>query len=258
MRIGMYTDDGYFPASPALRRAVREAADALLDRGAVVDEFSPPSVPEAQVLYYALLTADGGAWARRLLGSGKRDRRVRGLLQLASLPNAFRPALAAIAKLAGQQHLAELLPSTGRQSAGRYWALVDRRVHYRARFTAALDAGHFDAIICPPNALPAFTHGSSYDLGAASVNYTTLYNLLGMPAGVVAATRVRPGEESDRKPSRDFAERAARGVESGSAGLPVGVQVVARHWREDVALAVMGVLEEHFRGGPDYPADPPI
>jgi fatty acid amide hydrolase len=29
----------------------------------------------------------------------------------------------------------------------------------------------------------------------------------------------------------------------GSAGLPLGVQVVARHWREDVALAVMGAIE---------------
>ena len=75
---------------------------------------------------------------------------------------------------------------------------------------------------------------------------------------MVAATRVRPGEESDRPPSRDPVERAARAVEEGSAGLPVGVQVVARHWREDVALAVMAALEAHFRNRPDYPARPPL
>ncbi len=77
-------------------------------------------------------------------------------------------------------------------------------------------------------------------------------------AGVVAATRVRAGEESDRAPSRDLVERAARIAETGSAGLPVGVQVVARHWREDVALAVMGALEEHVRTQPEHPARPPI
>ena len=55
-----------------------------------------------------------------------------------------------------------------------------------------------------------------------------------MPAGVVPATRVRADEESDRPKTSDIVERTARTVEKGSAGMPVGVQVVARHWREDV------------------------
>ena len=87
--------------------------------------------------------------------------------------------------------------------------------------------------------------------------YTVLYNLLGMPAGVVAATRVRPGEESGRDAGRDSVLRCMANIESGSAGLPVGVQVVARHWREDIALAVMQALEDHFSAQPDYPSHPP-
>jgi fatty acid amide hydrolase len=54
---------------------------------------------------------------------------------------------------------------------------------------------------------------------------------------------VRPGEETDRPRSWDAAQRTARKVERGSAGLPVGVQIVARPWREDVVLAVMAELE---------------
>jgi fatty acid amide hydrolase len=72
------------------------------------------------------------------------------------------------------------------------------------------------------------------------------------------AGRVRAGEESDRPASKDRADLAALESEKGSAGLPVGVQVAARHWREDVALAVMSVLEKHFRAQPDYPAKPPV
>jgi len=94
-------------------------------------------------------------------------------------------------------------------------------------------------------------------MAGPALSYSMLYTLLGMPAGVVAATRVRPGEESDRPFSRDLVERAARAAEAGSAGLPVGVQVVARYWREDVALAVMAALETHFAERPDYPANPP-
>jgi fatty acid amide hydrolase len=74
----------------------------------------------------------------------------------------------------------------------------------------------------------------------------------------VAATRVRPDEESDRTVSKDMADITAYEVERGSSGLPVGVQVAARHWREDVVLAVMAKLEEDFRREPDYPAGPPI
>jgi fatty acid amide hydrolase len=149
--------------------------------------------------------------------------------------------------------MAGVVGSMGRRSAAGYWRLVEERADLRARFLAELDAGRYDAIVCPPHALPALPHGASeYLLGASS--YSLPYNVLGMPAGVVAATRVRAGEESKRPRSRDIAERTARRTEEGSAGLPVGVQVVARHWREDVALAVMAALEEHFRAQPDYPA----
>jgi fatty acid amide hydrolase len=135
-----------------------------------------------------------------------------------------------------------------------YAQLIDEEAAYRGRFLAALDAGRFDAIVCPASGLPALRHGDFN--GSVASSYTYLYNLLGLPAGVVAATRVCPGEESDRERSWDPVVRAARAVEAGSAGLPVGVQVVARPWREDVVLAVMSALEDHFRRQPDYPAQP--
>ncbi len=139
--------------------------------------------------------------------------------------------MANLLQMSGQSRLSNIVRSLGKRTALDYWALVEERTSYRARVLSALDAGRFDAIICPPTS---------------------------MPAGVVAATRVRAGEESDRTPGKDTAERTARAVESGSAGLPVGVQVAARHWREDVALALMTALEEQFRMQPDCPARPPI
>jgi Asp-tRNA(Asn)/Glu-tRNA(Gln) amidotransferase A subunit family amidase len=53
-------------------------------------------------------------------------------------------------------------------------------------------------------------------------------------------------------------ERAARAAEVGSAGLPIGVQVVARPWREHVALAAMQAIEEDARTRDDFPASPPL
>jgi fatty acid amide hydrolase len=112
--------------------------------------------------------------------------------------------------------------------------------------------GPFDIILCPACALPAFTHGSSRDLATAG-GYATLYNVLGYPTGIVPFTRVQADEEVGRRPSRDLVEQAAYKVEVGSAGLPVGVQVVACPWREHVALAAMQAIEEAVRTRDDYP-----
>ena len=143
----------------------------------------------------------------------------------------------------------------GARSTDAYWELVEARNRYMARFHQMLDEAKLDAILCPPFALPALTHGASEHLFPAAT-YAFVYNVLGAPAGVVSITRVRPGEESDRPVSKDMADITAQTVERGSAGLPVAVQVVARHWREDIVLALMSALEEHFRSSPDYPAHP--
>lgn len=254
LRVGVFEDNGVVRPSPSIRRAVAEAARSLTERGVVVEEWNPPGVPEAWELYQAILFADGMKWARRALRGSRRDWRIRGILMGATLPRGLLRLGAWELSLAGQTHLSESLRSLGQRTVADYWRLLERRAQYRARFIDSLDAGRFDAIICPPNALPAAPHGSSFFL-ADTLSYGALFNLLGMPAGVVAATRVREDEESDRAPGMDIVERTARKVETGSAGLPVGVQVVARHWREDIVLALMSALEEHFKSQPDYPSN---
>jgi fatty acid amide hydrolase len=72
----------------------------------------------------------------------------------------------------------------------------------------------------------------------------------------VPVTRVRSGEESERKATRDAVERTARESERGSAGLPIAVQVIARPWRDHVALAAMMTIEAAARKQPDYPGWP--
>ena len=99
-----------------------------------------------------------------------------------------------------------------------YWAALDR---FRARMFAFLE--DFDAIIspvCPQAALP---HGSSIEERTfQGFSYTMTHNLTGWPAAVV-----RCGQTA--------------------AGLPIGVQIAARPWREDVALRIAAHLESACR-----------
>lgn len=71
-------------------------------------------------------------------------------------------------------------------------------------------------------------------------------------------TRVRAGEEATGAHDATWPRKKALAVEQGSVGLPIGVQVVARPWREDVALGVMAALEAAFRSGTDFPDAPPL
>lgn len=255
LRVGFFTDDGYLPASPAIRRAVTEAARALSGLGVSVEPFTPPDVMEVGRLFTGLLSADGAGWAKALLAGGAIDRRLQALLLATKLPGPVKSLAAGGLALAGQTHLAHILRAMGRRSAKQYMGLVTRLNAYRQQFLAAMDAQRLDVLLCPPLLTPAFPHGASEHINA-HCTYAQLFNVLGMPAGVVAATTVRPGEESDRPVGRSLPERAAAQAERGSAGLPVGVQVAARHWREDHVLAVMAVLEQHFRAQPDYPRLP--
>ena len=117
------------------------------------------------------------------------------------------------------------------------------------------EGGPLDVILCPAQPLPAWTHGAARELGLGGA-YAALYNALGYPAGVVPVTRVRADEESGRPATRDLVLRRMADVDRGSAGLPVGVQVVARPWREHVALAAMRAIQAAARLERDYPWTP--
>jgi fatty acid amide hydrolase len=141
--------------------------------------------------------------------------------------------------------------------AHEYFQLVQRRNEFRDRFYRELNARQIDALLCPADALAAIPHGASSYLGDA-LSYAAVYSQLGMPAGVVSVSRVREYEASDRAPSFDLTERAAREAERGTAGLPVGVQAIGRHWREDVVPAAMAALEDHYRDSSEYPGGAPL
>ncbi len=258
LRVGFYERAGSFRASPALERAAREAAAALQEAGATIVPFEPPRVDEAMDLFYGILSADGGRGAIDALGSDQRDPRVAELLAIASKP---RPVVAALERLLGvarQGSLARMVRNYGFTGTLHYWKLTEALIAYQKLFARALDAaegGPLDLLVCPPSGLPALRHGASAEVGTAGA-YAPLYNVLGYPAGTLPWTRVRVEEESVRKPSLDRIERSALRTERGSAGLPAGVQVVGRPWREDTVLAAMFALEAAAAARSDYPLTP--
>lgn len=252
LRIGWWDEDGVFAASPAVKRAVQDAATALAGRGATVVPFQPNNLEEFFHIYLGLLGADAGDHGRRLAGSEPLDWRLKKLLRLARLPGYLRGPLVFSLRQTGQQEFARLVSRARPASASEYWQLTHRlRELQRGFWKQAVEAG-IDVFLSPPHALPAIPHRKPIDLVAAA-GYAFLMNSLDAPAGVVPLTLVRPDEEDARPDSRDQMLRQAKATDRGSAGLPVGVQVSAAPWREDLVLATMQALEVAFCERPDYP-----
>ncbi len=223
--------------------------------GAQVSEWTPPDANQAQDIFLRALGADGGRGIKYFMGRDKRDPRIASLELFARRSRPTLAALGGLLKLLGQPSLAGSLRSFGYKHTHDYWQLIEAQMEYQQRFLEALnqaDGGPVDVLLCPATSLPAWTHGAARELVTAGA-YACLYNVLGYPTGIVPLTRVRDGEEVGRQPSKDLVEEMARKVEEHSAGLPIGVQIVARPWREHVALAAMSAIEHVARTRQDYP-----
>lgn len=253
-RVGWYEHDGLVEASPALRRAVREATSALADAGATLVPFQPPRVVDAIFLQVETLSADGGRLLRAELDGGEVDVALRPLLRAVALPEAIRLALAGFMDLRQDDLTARLLRSLGEKRVATYFGLIAALRAYRMELIDAMRAQALELLVCPPYATPAFPHGGSTNFSLAG-SYAMLFNLAQLPAGVVPVTRVRAGEVGRATSPRELDKRAAR-VDEGSIGLPVGVQIVGGAWQEPLVLAAMDAVESRARSGQDYPTTP--
>ena len=256
LRIALLPQVSDWVPSPAIRRAMRESADALRAAGATVVEWtSAPDTTEGVLLFFRLLAASGFSSLVQTLGDESPIDLIKPNLQLTRMPPVLRLLLVQLLKRRGSGRLSRMVEAASLQSAAGYLDLAGDRLSYEQRMRAALDTDGFDAILLPASPLPAVRHGDTAGL-ADFWGSCLLFNVLGWPAGVVPVTRVRPGEESDRPDNRERTEQQARLVEAGSAGLPIGVQIAAPPWREDRILALMRVIEGQARTQADFPQAP--
>ncbi len=254
LRVGYYANDGVLPVSASIARGIEIARSALSAAGCETVPFTPPDVASLFDEYLAAMSADGGEGLLDALREDPIDPTLAPLLSLARVPDSVRKGMARAARLAGQGSLARMLDSMGAKTARAFWGHIDALRSYRVELLDMMDAVGVDVILCPAYATPALPHGMSRNFTAASTP-ALLYNAVQFPGGVVPVTKVRT-DETKRTSPQGLVERHAAKVDAKSAGLPVGVQIVARPWQDEVAMAVMAALEGAVRGRPDVPLTP--
>ena len=106
-------------------------------------------------------------------------------------------------------------------STGEFTESLEYQDQFRSEMLQFIQP--YDAIIAPVAARPAPEHGETYSKELRTMFYTGPYNIAGWPG-----TALRCGTSSD--------------------GLPIGIQVLAHPWREDITLAIAAALERDLGG----------
>jgi Asp-tRNA(Asn)/Glu-tRNA(Gln) amidotransferase A subunit family amidase len=114
LRIGYYTDDGYFAPSPACARAVVDAIQLLIQAGHTCVPFAPPLVSKAVGAYYECLSADNCLGMISGFEGEQPCAEYSSLLLLTRIPRWIgRFVIAPILRLVGEPRLAQLLHWSG-------------------------------------------------------------------------------------------------------------------------------------------------
>ncbi len=254
-RIGWFDDDGFLTPSAPLRRAVGIARDGLLEAGAILVDYRPPAADELIYLWLAAVSADGARTMRDKLAGEPISRQLAPSLRIVNLPGMVRKGLSGLLKSRGEHRISRLLQVLGEKPVQRFWQLAEARTAMRRQESDLWRDAGLDAVLCPAHVVPAMGHGESGDF-TLSASIPFRYTYLNFPAGVVPVTRVGAQEATLITDKGDRIEKKVAAVTAAGVGLPLGVQVIARPYREDVALAVMAAIEGHARALPDFPATP--
>jgi amidase len=201
LRIAYFVDNGVAQASEDVANTIKQAANALSEFVALVNEDCPHVIqqttnsPILELYELYFYGGDHGKWLIDFIQSmGVKD----------------------------AEPMTQYLLNKAKQCEFSANEIRRRFVEVDQFKMAMLDfMHHYDAIICPIATVPAGLHGK-VDVFRES-SYTFPYNVTGWPAVVV-----RCGTSKE--------------------GLPIGVQIAAKNWREDIALAVAKKLEEIFGG----------
>jgi aspartyl-tRNA(Asn)/glutamyl-tRNA(Gln) amidotransferase subunit A len=220
LRIGVPTEYFAEGLDPEVRAAIEATIDRLREAGAILQPISLPHTPYAIPTYYVLATAEASSNLARFDGV-RYGYRVKGDNNLSAMYRRTRDAGF------GAEVKRRILLGTYALSAGYYDAYYRKAQQVRRLLTEDfLKAfAEVDAIVTPVAPTPAFRLGEKTD-DPMAMYLADIYTVTASLAGICGIS-VPCGESSE--------------------GLPIGVQILGKHFAESTIFRV-GAAVERQRG----------
>ncbi|KAG2357497.1 amidase signature domain-containing protein [Suillus spraguei] len=280
LHFGYYLSDGMMESSPACKRAVLETVSALRKQGHQCIEFTSPlstlSIP-LLILRPDNLSrrkCDGGVPGARIIRRpyGKFKLKICRLyltqpdLQEDSLflvtlglrlPSFVRKLACWIAKtFLGDSLFPRFFSLAREKSVLEFTDFTDQRNKVAAAwYEQVWDKYGFDGIIAPVQSLPLIiSKGATYLSVLAAATIT--YNVINSPVGTIPVTRVNSDTDNlstdfvvgTSGRSKMFETRMYLGKNpvydpKAMEGIPIGVQLVGKKWKDEKVLAMMHIVD---------------
>ncbi|CAH8483190.1 unnamed protein product [Schistosoma turkestanicum] len=127
--------------------------------------------------------------------------------------------------------------------------LIRKINDYKREFFSRWNDIKLDVLVCPTSPIPAPWDDSPSYVTNCVLPFTCLYNLLGCPAGTLSVGRVEKCDlQACDNISNDHFKVSPHNMmfseqHKGSEGLPIGVQVIAKPWNDELALGLLSRLQ---------------
>jgi amidase len=220
LKVAYFLDDGFSTPTQEIQDAVKRATDSLRSHVSQVTENRPDVFAEGQDLWLYLMVPSWAVAARYWQHE---------YAHMAGTTVSPRRLFLSEFLLKWIDHLY----GTGRFSPERHFELEIALERYTARMLAFMD--NCDILVCPIANKPAGPHSAAQEFDAIALDefwdfikrdvgaFTMVFNVTGWPA-----VAVRGG--------------------TSLGGMPIGVQIVAKPWKEDQAIAVAALIEKQLGG----------
>ncbi|XP_059151837.1 vitamin D3 hydroxylase-associated protein-like [Physella acuta] len=270
LRIGYYVYDGCTHCVPAVERAVLIAKTVLHNLGHTLIEIQPykPFYAFSELFVPALFGDDCESY-RDLLAHESPGQEMHTIYQLCQLPYFVRWTMSKLKEFTSFDPMNECVVKRRpiRSLTDWFRKTVECKT-YQLEFNTEWIKQKVDAVICPCMPCVAPQIGIEKDLFGRlnssisvifleqhpfrTLSYTSLYNVVNYPAGTLPVTKVTASDVAKTmsstfyKPETNI-EKLIQEDSDGTEGLPVGIQIVARPYQEEVVLRVMLDLETALR-----------
>ncbi|KTF72479.1 hypothetical protein cypCar_00034212, partial [Cyprinus carpio] len=247
LRIGYYENDGYLQPSPSMARAFRETKDLLERAGHTLVPFQPLRLYHVfHELTLRGVMADGGRTFISQLKPSPIDPCIRNQDMILSTPGFIMRLISFVLKPFCPRMSATIDATHGVGSVAELWRIHANIEGYIQEVIAEWRRLNVDVLLCPMLG-PAYNFTYCGRLNSA-LSYTSLYNLLNFPAGVVPVSAVTEEDEAQLSQYTgvhgDMWDKLFVKAVKGGVGLPVTVQCVSLPWQDEMCLRFMREVEQ--------------
>ena len=246
-RIGVIYDDNFCESFPANRNVIMEVAEALKKNGHEIVHITENWTEEFILTGLPVMQSHGMASNLMKTLEGEVPERFYWLqILLSYFPNFVLKFFGFMARFVGESRFGKILGVLVDRNLDQFYQAVFQKEILKDRFSDFWISKKLDCLISPVLPFPAIKHGDA-ELLQGLIGSTFIYNIMGMPAGVVPIRKIRPDEEYYSTRFKDMAARKLKSLVDGIQGLPVGVQVAGWNFNDEGCLAIMKEIEMEFQ-----------